>query len=293
VGAPVSFNGSASFDPDGDPLTYAWDFGDTNIGTGATASHTYTAEGVYVVTLCVTDNSGAQTCCTTDATIGPAGGCTLPARVFTVGGDKTIRLSSGKPQWCAEVEPIGGDFLISGVNFSTLRLTYNGVSIPALGGKTAVDGDRDKNGILELAACFTKDALRILFAGLPSGNNVVTVTISGDVFGGGSFCGDVSVTVIKSGATALATASVSPNPLNPQATLTFTVSKPGTVKVEMFDVQGRLVRTIMDETYLVAGTYDRTIDGRSQDGRKLASGVYYVRGVTAEGVFKNIITILK
>lgn len=55
----VSFDGTGSFDPDGDPLSYDWDFGDGSAhGSGATTSHTYTTSGVYTVTLTVSDGRG-------------------------------------------------------------------------------------------------------------------------------------------------------------------------------------------------------------------------------------------
>lgn len=57
----VRFDGTASLDADGDqPLTYAWDFGDGQHGTEATPTHAYAADGVYPVTLTVTDAKGAQ-----------------------------------------------------------------------------------------------------------------------------------------------------------------------------------------------------------------------------------------
>ena len=88
-------------------------------------------------------------------------------------------------------------------------------------------------------------------------------------------------------------ASVSPNPLNPEAMLSFTTSKPGDVNVEMFDVKGKLVRTIVGSTRMAAGYHDAKIDGRGQSGEKLPPGVYFVRGTTADGSFKNTVTILK
>ncbi|MCK5544614.1 MAG: S8 family serine peptidase [Desulfobulbaceae bacterium] len=51
----ITFDGSASYDDDGDTLTYAWDFGDDLTGAGVNPSHAYTAAGIYDVTLVVND----------------------------------------------------------------------------------------------------------------------------------------------------------------------------------------------------------------------------------------------
>ncbi len=59
VGVAVQFDGSASSDPDGTIVSYSWDFGNGETGTGATPSNTYTEEGTFDVTLTVTDNVGA------------------------------------------------------------------------------------------------------------------------------------------------------------------------------------------------------------------------------------------
>ena len=60
----VQFDGSASTDPEGFPLTYSWDFGDSSpVNTNASPLHTFTApEGVptsFTVTLTLRDNSNA------------------------------------------------------------------------------------------------------------------------------------------------------------------------------------------------------------------------------------------
>ncbi|MFH1782581.1 MAG: S8 family serine peptidase [Candidatus Omnitrophota bacterium] len=51
----VPFDGSGSSDPDGDTITYSWNFGDGNIGTGISPVHTYSAGGTYTITLVVND----------------------------------------------------------------------------------------------------------------------------------------------------------------------------------------------------------------------------------------------
>ncbi len=52
----VSVDATASSDPDGIIVSYAWDFGDGQVAAGVTATHTYAAAGTYTITLTVTDN---------------------------------------------------------------------------------------------------------------------------------------------------------------------------------------------------------------------------------------------
>jgi subtilisin family serine protease/chitodextrinase len=69
VDTPVLFSSSGSNDPDGDDITYLWDFGDGQTSTEANPSHTYASANTYTVTLTVTDPSDAQDTDTTSATI--------------------------------------------------------------------------------------------------------------------------------------------------------------------------------------------------------------------------------
>jgi len=59
TGEVISFNASDSYDLDGSIASYFWDFGDGTNTTGVTANHTYIDNGVYIVTLTVTDDRGA------------------------------------------------------------------------------------------------------------------------------------------------------------------------------------------------------------------------------------------
>lgn len=58
TGKPVTFNASASYDPDGSIVSCSWDFGDGAVGSGTFATHSYASEGSYTVTLQVVDDSG-------------------------------------------------------------------------------------------------------------------------------------------------------------------------------------------------------------------------------------------
>ena len=62
VGETVSFDASASSDPDGSIASYSWDFDGDNVdeATGATVSHSFTSSGDTSVSLTVTDDDGAS-----------------------------------------------------------------------------------------------------------------------------------------------------------------------------------------------------------------------------------------
>ena len=62
-GVSVVFAATGSYDLQGDIVTYHWDFGDGQTGTGEIIQHTYSRGDYYVVTLTVTDETGltAQT----------------------------------------------------------------------------------------------------------------------------------------------------------------------------------------------------------------------------------------
>jgi PKD repeat protein len=57
----IAVDGSGSGDPDGRVAGLTWDFGDGSTATGATATHTYAADGTYRVTLTVADDDGTTT----------------------------------------------------------------------------------------------------------------------------------------------------------------------------------------------------------------------------------------
>lgn len=66
---PIAMSAAASSDPDGDALTYRWEFGDGASATGVTTSHAYAAAGQYTIRLIATDIRGLADTATTTATV--------------------------------------------------------------------------------------------------------------------------------------------------------------------------------------------------------------------------------
>jgi hypothetical protein len=67
--------------------------------------------------------------------------------------------------------------------------------------------------------------------------------------------------------------SVYPNPFANQATIPFTINRPATVSLTMYDLGGRLCASLLNGDF-EAGTYQMSWDGRDDLGMMLESGVY-------------------
>jgi hypothetical protein len=81
-----------------------------------------------------------------------------------------------------------------------------------------------------------------------------------------------------------------PNPFNPVTTITFNTTSFGPVKLEIFDVTGRIVATPLHRL-MEAGPHEIVWDGRDGEGRNLRSGVYFYR-LTAAGLVQTAKMVL-
>ena len=75
------------------------------------------------------------------------------------------------------------------------------------------------------------------------------------------------------------TLSASPNPFNPLVNIRFSQSQSGHSVLQIFDVGGRLVTTLLDEWH-EAGEHETTWGGRNAQGRMCPAGVYLYRLAT-------------
>jgi hypothetical protein len=68
----------------------------------------------------------------------------------------------------------------------------------------------------------------------------------------------------------------SPNPFNPQTTLRFDLHHAASTHLAIYDLRGRLVRSLVDEE-LSPGAHETTWNGRDDTGAEVASGTYVAR----------------
>jgi len=83
-----------------------------------------------------------------------------------------------------------------------------------------------------------------------------------------------------------------PNPFNPLTTVNFELKSPGKVRVSIYDVSGRLVNTLVNES-MSAGPHARRWMGKDLSGRQVPSGTYYLRMETDGRIDHRKMLLLK
>jgi len=68
-----------------------------------------------------------------------------------------------------------------------------------------------------------------------------------------------------------------PNPFNPSTTIGYDLPEPATVELAVYDVAGKLVRTLVSGAAVEAGRHEVVWNGRDGTGRIAAAGVYFCR----------------
>jgi hypothetical protein len=175
-------------------------------------------------------------------------------------------------------------------------------------------GDCDTLGI---HACFSTEALVLLFStpsapahGSPAHDRLPCALLHADI-----------VATLRNGDTVIATfgghdhdgerggdddsqgkgggdregavsARVMPNPLNPATQVSFTTARDGQVHVAVYDMQGRLVKRLLDE-YRAAGAQVLTWDGTSESSGRVPSGVYFLRIQAPEGMGLRRVVVVR
>jgi hypothetical protein len=133
--------------------------------------------------------------------------------------------------------------------------------------------------------------LRFMWDALTMFENVIGISCA--------LTGDASVTLDTpqngNGQTFVDFMSLKNNPLvKGNAVVSFGLSKSDRVTLKVYDVTGRLVRTLLDNQSFQAGNWDITWDGADNIGRQVPRGVYFSSFETAAGrSFQRKMTVLK
>jgi len=83
-----------------------------------------------------------------------------------------------------------------------------------------------------------------------------------------------------------------PNPFNPTTTIRFDVPKSSTVAIQIYNVLGKKLKTIIDNEFL-PGSYKIIWDGKDSKGNQLVSGAYFIRMAAGDFVTVRKILLLK
>jgi hypothetical protein len=114
------------------------------------------------------------------------------------------------------------------------------------------------------------------FTGIPCGSRYVIMI-------DGYKCGDPSdVTgVPETAATgALAIHAIIPNPMTGASRIDYELPHESMVRLEVYNIAGQRVRTVVDQRRAPGGIHSASWDGRNDDGRRLPAGAYFVRLTT-------------
>jgi hypothetical protein len=87
-------------------------------------------------------------------------------------------------------------------------------------------------------------------------------------------------------------AQVMPNPFNPMTELSFSLSRPGQVRVTIYDLQGRVVKALVNETRM-AGVQRVVWNGSNAQNQTVPSGIYFIRIETPEGKAIRKVAVVK
>ncbi len=225
----ITFDASASSDPDGQITQYLWNFGDGSTSNQKIATHAYSQAGTFNVLLTVTDNNGATGQASGQVTITEA----TPSRLT--------------------VTPANGTVAAGGAQTITVTFDAQGLAEGNYQGQLSITS----NG----------------------GNRTIPVRIS--------VSNAVSVEETAELPRSFQLEQNYPNPFNPTTVIPFSIAEPGKVSLEVFDISGRHVATLIDE-FRPAGQHTYSFNANG-----LSSGIYVYRLRAGKKTFSHKMAFVK
>ena len=223
----------------GDIDTWDWRFGDGTASAEPNPAHTYNTPGIYHVRLIVAGAAGVDTL--------------VVAEAVTVS------------------QPVAAAFAVSDTLITYPNaITFTDESTGEVSSWNWDFGDGATDTVPDPTHTYTSGGLYDVTLIVSNGCSVDTLTVAGAVHvNGASGVGDLQDA-------RFALQGNYPNPFNPSTTVVFTLEKKGHASLEVFDISGRRVATLVDEQR-AAGRHEVVWRPRN-----VASGVYFTR-LSADG----------
>jgi len=318
----VSFNGTGSYDPDGNITTYYWDFGDGLRQRGSEVSHTFNEVGRYNVELTVIDNDGIPMKNVVTVTVYPQSGYHLSLWVKDRYHDsgagyyyKQVFIDThliweddvaGDEGWVHIVEDVteyvdGRDAVTIALQVSCVKdkpgdvirefhLFWDDV---ALFWASVENGDFETIGDWEYSEHGVFWEGRYHSHDCRSGNTGFRIRYPMNYTNNAGNWARIEQTVAITG---IAEKRVSrplcqlsppiPNPSNHGVGITYQLSVPSVISIKLYDSSGRIVRTLVQREKQ-PGYYHVYWDRRDDCGNQVAGGVYFYKFVADPGGVAN------
>ncbi|MBX2820407.1 MAG: PKD domain-containing protein [Rhodothermaceae bacterium] len=307
VGEAVTYDATASSDPDGEIVSYLWDFGDGSTRTDAVGTYAYAAAGTYTVSVTITDDRGATAEGSTTIEIVDVANqppvAVIAASVTEADINEAITFDGSQSadadgnivayQWnfgdgvegINEVETYA--YSAPGIYSVTLNVTDNDGAT----GQTAIQVNvfstqqrltvTPLTGKVEAGATVTLDVMYDT-AGLPEDTYEGSITVSsgvGTVIVPVTVLVSRSVDIEKEGVPPVSEVRLAPNYPNPFAGTTqirYELPADAQVSLNVFDVSGRRVRALEQGTK-APGLHEVSWDALDDGGNAVVSGLYFYR----------------
>lgn len=291
----VTLNASSSTDPDGDVLTFRWDFGDGVTAEGAVVTHQYLYTGEYTATLTIDDGHEIYNDTKKHFTIMAGTSALLTGKVIGTEGSRnnsgnTIdKVFDGDPSTFFDAPQRDGAWVGLDLDMGKGK-TAHIVKIAYY--PTENKSTRMTNGVFQGAnATDFSDAVNLFTISEKPVEGSRTVVVLNNTqpfrfvryFGPArsygvvaelEFYGAFLTDVQQEAAPAIHTFQLEqnyPNPFNPTTTIRYQLPAGSPVKLELFNLNGALAQVLLDNEQLV-GSHEVSFDGS-----RLAAGVYFYR----------------
>jgi PKD repeat protein len=279
--ATISVSAAGSSDPDGTIASSVIGFGDGTSASGLTASHQFSAAGVYTLTATVTDNLGASSTASTSVTVkapevivsSPADGALLPSQVHVVASG-----FSGLPVIATQIYLDGA--IVYSVNAASLDANVTIASGPHM---LLVKGwdNSGRSFYKQLAVNINKPPVASLT--LSSGTILVGGVVTASVANSTDSDGTIAATVISFGDGSSATAVSASHQYKTAGTYTIKATVTDNMGASSSTVSSVVVKpqfvTITSPTFTSTTSTSVRATGTSSSGYPVVATQVYLDGV--------------